>query len=216
MASPWDLPQRSPVERPWMGMAMLVTVPVIALILVRMLWSGSSLWFLSVGIILLGAAAVFFLVRRPQGLEYDRSTLGHEETNRAPLILTGLGVLFLAMLLVPNFAGGGSDSSVAVPQPSGEPLTSDVSEIVEPPAGVPVEQQPPLVEQVEPPPAQDVLTADETYVVQSGDTVWDIAGRFGTTVEAILEANELLNPAELQLGQELIIPAPADEDESVE
>ena len=53
MASPWDLPQRSPVERPWMGMAMLVTIPVIALILVRMLWSGSSLWFLSVGIILL-------------------------------------------------------------------------------------------------------------------------------------------------------------------
>ncbi|MCH8901110.1 MAG: hypothetical protein IIC88_02315, partial [Chloroflexi bacterium] len=77
MASPWDLPQRSPVERPWMGMAMLVTIPVIALILVRMLWSGSSLWFLSVGIILLGAAAVFFLVRRPQGLEYARSTLGH-------------------------------------------------------------------------------------------------------------------------------------------
>ena len=207
MASPWDLPQRSPVERPWMGMAMLVTIPVIALILVRMLWSGSSLWFLSVGIILLGAAAVFFLVRRPQGLEYDRSTLGHEETNRAPLILAGLGVLFLAMLLVPNFAGGGSDSSVAVPQPSGASLTSDVSEIVE----SPLVQEPPLVEQIAPPPAEDVLTSDETYVVQSGDTVWDIAGRFGTTVEAILEANELLNPAELQLGQELIIPAPADE-----
>ena len=212
MASPWDLPQRSPVERPWMGMAMLVTIPVIALILVRMLWSGSSLWFLSVGIILLGAAAVFFLVRRPQGLEYDRSTLGHEETNRAPLILTGLGVLFLAMLLVPNFASGGSDSSVAVPQPSGASLTSDVSEIVE----SPLVQEPPLVEQIAPPPAEDVLTSDETYVVQSGDTVWDIAGRFGTTVEAILEANELLNPAELQLGQELIIPAPADEGEPVE
>ena len=188
-------------------MAILVTIPVIALILVRMLWSGSSLWFLSVGIILLGAAAVFFLVRRPQGLEYDRSTLGHEETNRAPLILAGLGVLFLAMLLVPNFAGGGSDSSVAVPQPSGASLTSDVSEIVE----SPLVQEPPLVEQIAPPPAEDVLTSDETYVVQSGDTVWDIAGRFGTTVEAILEANELLNPAELQLGQELIIPAPADE-----
>ncbi len=212
MASPWDLPQRSPVERPWMGMAMLVTVPLIALILVRMFWSGSSLWFLSVGIILLGSAAVFFLVRRPQGLEYDRQTLGHEETNRAPLILTGLGVLFLAMLLVPNFAGGGSDSNVAVPQPSGAPLTSDVSEIVE----APVQQEPPLVEQVDPPPAQDVLTTDETYVVQSGDTIWDIAGRFGTTVEAIVEANELLNPAELQVDQELLIPAAADEDEPAE
>ena len=212
MASPWDLPQRSPVERPWMGMAMLVTIPLIALILVRMLWSGSSLWFLSVGIILLGAAAVFFLVRRPQGLEYDRQTLGHEETNRAPLILTGLGVLFLAMLLVPNFAGGGSDSNVAVPQPSGAPLTSEVSEIVE----APVQQEPPLVEQVDPPPAQDALATDETYVVQSGDTVWDIAGRFGTTVEAIVEANELLNPAELQLGQELVIPAAADENEPAE
>lgn len=213
MASPWDLPQRSPVERPWMGMAMLVTIPLIALILVRMLWSGSSLWFLSVGIILLGAAAVFFLVRRPQGLEYDRQTLGHEETNRAPLILAGLGVVFLAMLLVPNFAGGGSDSNVAVPQPSGAPLTSDVSEVVEPP----LQQEPPLVEQAEPlapPPA--ALATDETYVVQSGDTIWDIAGRFGTTVEAIVEANELLNPAELQLDQELIIPAAVDEDEPAE
>ncbi len=206
MASPWDLPQRSLVERPWMGMAMLVTIPLIALILVRMLWSGSSLWFLSVGIILLGAAAVFFLVRRPQGLEYDRQTLGHEETNRAPLVLTGLGVLFLTMLLVPNFAGGGSDSDDAVPQPSGAALTSEVSEVVEPP----VQQEPPLVEQFDPPPAQDTLTTDETYMVQSGDTVWDIAGRFGTTVEAIVEANELLNPAELQLGQELVIPAPTD------
>ena len=212
MASPWDLPQRSPVERPWMGMAMLVTIPLIALILVRMLWPGSSLWFLSVGIILLGAAAVFFLVRRPQGLEYDRSTLGHEEKNRAPLILTVLGVFFLAMLLVPNFAGGGSDSNVAVPQPSGAPLTSEVSEIVEPP----LPQEPPLVEQVDPPPAQDVLTTDETYVVQSGDTIWDIAGRFGTTVEAIVEANELLNPAELQVDQELVIPAPADDAEPAE
>ncbi|MCH7719165.1 MAG: LysM peptidoglycan-binding domain-containing protein [Chloroflexi bacterium] len=53
-------------------------------------------------------------------------------------------------------------------------------------------------------------------MVQSGDTIWDIAGRFGTTVEAIVEANELLNPAELQLDQELVIPALTDEDEPVE
>jgi hypothetical protein len=52
-----------------MGMALLVAVPLLSLILIRLLWSGSSLWFLTVGILLLGSAAVVYLLRRPPEME---------------------------------------------------------------------------------------------------------------------------------------------------
>jgi LysM repeat protein len=42
--------------------------------------------------------------------------------------------------------------------------------------------------------------------VQSGDTLWAIASRFEVTVQALVEANDLLEPGRLQAGQELVIP----------
>jgi LysM repeat protein len=45
------------------------------------------------------------------------------------------------------------------------------------------------------------------YVVQAGDTLSSLAGRFNTTVEEILIANDLTDPNTLQAGQELIIPS---------
>ena len=44
------------------------------------------------------------------------------------------------------------------------------------------------------------------YVVKSGDTLFQIARRYGTTVDAISEANQLPNPAQLVVGQALVIP----------
>jgi LysM repeat protein len=44
------------------------------------------------------------------------------------------------------------------------------------------------------------------YVVKSGDTLLSIALEFGTTVAAIQQANGIINPQSLQIGQELIIP----------
>lgn len=203
MASPWiPAPQRSQTERPWIGLALLVAVPVFSLILIRMLWSGSSLWFLMLGIILLGAAAVVFLARRPQELEYDSQMRIHQ-THRAPLILSAAGILFLAMLLLPNFSGGSSDGgAVAQQQPPTGELTDDV-------AGV-TDTQPDISE--EPPAAEEPLPAgDESYVVESGDTLWDIAQRFATTVDAIVEANALVSSGDLQVGQELVIPGAPEE-----
>ena len=48
----------------------------------------------------------------------------------------------------------------------------------------------------------------ERYVVQAGDTLLQIANRYGVTVEAIVQANKLENPDVLRVGQELIIPRP--------
>lgn len=48
----------------------------------------------------------------------------------------------------------------------------------------------------------------EKYVVQAGDTLLQIADRYGVTVEAIIQANKLENPDVLRVGQELTIPRP--------
>lgn len=47
----------------------------------------------------------------------------------------------------------------------------------------------------------------EEYVVQSGDTLGEIAARYGIRPEAIAAANNLPNPDQLEIGQVLTIPA---------
>lgn len=46
------------------------------------------------------------------------------------------------------------------------------------------------------------------YYVQPGDTLFRIARRFGTTVDAILAANVICNPDLIFIGEALIIPEP--------
>ena len=45
-----------------------------------------------------------------------------------------------------------------------------------------------------------------TYVVQYGDTLYSIALRFNTTVQAIAQANNIANPNLIYAGQTLVIP----------
>lgn len=52
-----------------------------------------------------------------------------------------------------------------------------------------------------------------SYTVQAGDTISTIADQLGSTVEEIIEANDIDDPRQLFVGQVLIIPggdAPAD------
>lgn len=51
------------------------------------------------------------------------------------------------------------------------------------------------------PPREDI------YMVQAGDTLGDIAFRFGTTVPVLLRLNQLDDPDVLYVGQELRVPA---------
>jgi LysM repeat protein len=48
--------------------------------------------------------------------------------------------------------------------------------------------------------------ADTTYVVQPGDTLSKIAAQYGVTVQAIAEANNIVNPNLIHAGQRLVIP----------
>jgi murein DD-endopeptidase MepM/ murein hydrolase activator NlpD len=46
-----------------------------------------------------------------------------------------------------------------------------------------------------------------TYTVQAGDTVYDIAARFGVSAEEVLRSNSIGDPRTLQIGAVLQIPA---------
>jgi murein DD-endopeptidase MepM/ murein hydrolase activator NlpD len=48
----------------------------------------------------------------------------------------------------------------------------------------------------------------EVYVVQPGDTLFAIAGRFGVTVTELALANSIRYPDYLYVGQQLILPSP--------
>jgi LysM repeat protein len=45
-----------------------------------------------------------------------------------------------------------------------------------------------------------------TYTVQANDTLYDIAQRFGVSVEDLMEANDITDPGSLSIGQKLVIP----------
>src|SRR5258708_4080137 len=57
-----------------------------------------------------------------------------------------------------------------------------------------------------PVPSAHAQASGPTYVVQLGDTLYDIALSFGVTVDALQAANTGVNPSALTVGQALIIP----------
>ena len=50
--------------------------------------------------------------------------------------------------------------------------------------------------------------ADTTYVVKQGETLSQIAGRFGVSVQTLVAVNQLTNPNLIWAGEVLTIPAP--------
>jgi LysM repeat protein len=54
---------------------------------------------------------------------------------------------------------------------------------------------------------QPVHAQEQTYVVQQGETLWSIATRYGTTPQAIVNANGLANANYIYAGQRLTIPS---------
>jgi N-acetylmuramoyl-L-alanine amidase len=64
----------------------------------------------------------------------------------------------------------------------------------------------PPVAAAPPPPA---APATLIHVVRAGDTLWDIAIRYQTTVAAIAATNQLANPSLIRVGQALAIPQAA-------
>ena len=47
------------------------------------------------------------------------------------------------------------------------------------------------------------------YVVTKGDTLWSLAKKYNTTVDAIVKMNSVENPDSIEIGDKLIIPGRA-------
>ena len=49
---------------------------------------------------------------------------------------------------------------------------------------------------------------DQIHTVQPGDTLFAIASQYGVTIDSIVTANNIVNVNQLEVGQQLLIPAP--------
>lgn len=76
-----------------------------------------------------------------------------------------------------------------------------------PPARPPVDSAAPKTAAPTPATPPPALT-DGAYTVQAGDSLWTISRRYGTTIEAIRQANQLTSDL-LRPGQQLVIPGAA-------
>lgn len=71
----------------------------------------------------------------------------------------------------------------------------------------PVLKQPPVDSPVQTPPQVVSQPVSPTvYTVQSGDTLWAISSRFGVSMDAIVQLNNISNPDLIYAGQVLQIP----------
>jgi LysM repeat protein len=100
-----------------------------------------------------------------------------------------LALAAAVLFALPGLLGFGNPSADASPTPRGSALPTSLLSL--PPTPVPEPTQ-------------------QTYVVQAGDTMSRIAGRFGVPLGDLIAANQetIPNPDNLQIGQVVIIPVP--------
>lgn len=81
------------------------------------------------------------------------------------------------------------------------------------PLATPIENVAPIatVEVVQPtvePLATEAPATDTIHVVQAGDTMFAIASQYGVTIDVITAVNNIPDINQLEIGQEILIPAP--------
>jgi LysM repeat protein len=109
-------------------------------------------------------------------------------------VLGWMGLRGLAGILAPEDSPAPSESIDPVDSPLADPSASGAESPITTAAPTPSSAPTPT-------PAPTPVT----YIVQSGDTLNEIAARFGTTAQAIMDANGLTSDI-IQVGQVLIIP----------
>lgn len=137
-------------------------------------------------------------------------------------LLVPLFILALIVILVVNaFLGGDAgEVDVTVEAPTPAVTAAPVATIA--PGPGPVEPVPPTPAPtdvptaiptlpvtpppVTPPPATPTPAPAGVYVVQAGDTLFDIASRLGVTVADLAAYNDISDPGQIFAGQELQIP----------
>lgn len=123
-------------------------------------------------------------------------------------------IIFLALPLL-SACGGGSNEGVPtlIPTVSGDAETGDAQTAEESPRtdegsldGIPPTWTPQPSPEAPAAPAPSTPAPDETYVVQAGDTLAEIAERFGVGLQVLAETNDIQNVDLIEVGQVLVIP----------
>jgi LysM repeat protein len=121
------------------------------------------------------------------------------------VVLVHIGIVLLWV----SMGGCGDSSTREVSQAPPEPVESvdTAYETVEPEVTVGDEGPSAVVGTSHT--TSSVRPANEVrYVVEAGDSLWKISRRFGVTVEAIADRNDIQDPGMIRAGRELWIPNP--------
>jgi len=99
-----------------------------------------------------------------------------------------------------------SDAASASPTQTQRPSPTQTASPSSAPPATPVPTPTPAATAAPTPLPTATPAPPQTYTVVEGDTLALIAGRFGTTVEALQAANGIEDPDEIVIGQVLVIP----------
>lgn len=151
------------------------------------------------------------LVLDPGGVEgpaEDRRPLVGRRARR--LLLAAAAALIILLVLVSGavegLAGLVTGPSATPPpslSPSSTPMATPLASTGE---ATPTPSLAPPASTPAPTPTPAAQATPRSYVVQQGDTLFDIAARFGTTISAIQQANGLGGSDVINPGQVLVIP----------
>jgi LysM repeat protein len=150
----------------------------------------------------------------PQGSNLEQQSKTRSSLKLKIFCALGVNVAVLLVLLMQ-----GCKREQPAQQTEQLPLYSDTN----PPPVVLDTNPPPTMLDTNPPPTVAVLpttvepavvtpppaAAAQEYTIKAGDTYSTIAPKFGVTVKALQAANPTVDPAKLQIGKKVVIPAPS-------
>lgn len=144
------------------------------------------------------------LVLEPEAAWRSLASSPATRFSRPAALVAAVAVAVVALLVVSSLFGilngappEASDTPSPSPSPTGTPLASAPAASV--PASASVVAAPTAT------PASTPAPTPRTYIVREGDTLNEIATRFGTTAQAIRNANGISGDT-INVGQVLIIP----------
>jgi len=141
----------------------------------------------------------------PQGSLLEQKNKSRARVKVAFFCVVGVHV---AAILAALLAQGCKREPVAVAPETNAPPVMETNlptmDTNPPPAAVVPSNPPPQL----PPPEILPVPGAQEYAIKKGDTLSSIAKEFHVSVKAIQAVNPTVNPAKLQIGQKIAIPAP--------
>jgi LysM repeat protein len=98
------------------------------------------------------------------------------------------------------------DPNLVLTQPAVQP-EQPLPTPVEDPDSLPVATPMPVQSTLEPAPTAEPVQ-DQIHTVAQGDTLFKIASQYGVTIDLIVAANNITDVNQLEVGQQILIPAP--------